>query len=270
MKIIIIGSSGMLGSLAYDYFSDFYDVGIFNLKYNINNRIDYISELKKKNFDVILNCAGKVKQKSTSLNELMPVNCLLPMDISNIHNRNFLFFHPSTDCVFSGKKKSKYNKENNHDATDNYGLTKSLSEKLIKKTKKNIIIRTSIIGVTQKNTSSGILDWFLRKKSKKNINGYKNHFWNGITTLEWCHLVHKIIEKKITINNSNILQVANPSVLSKYDLLKLFNEIYRTKKNIKSYNHDIDINRSLQSDIVLSSISKQLINLKNFQKAKDY
>ena len=127
-----------------------------------------------------------------------------------------------------------------------------------------MIIRTSIIGTTKDNNGAGILDWFLSQNDDAQINGYLNHMWNGITTLKWCEIVREIIEKKIDVPKNGILQLSSPEKINKYDLLEKFSEVFEKQLIINQYKTDQQVNRLIESDIELSKIHTQLLELKKF------
>jgi len=53
-------------------------------------------------------------------------------------------------------------------------------------------LRASIIGPEPKAHVS-LLDWFLGQKKDAAVNGFTNHQWNGVTTLHFARLCHGII-----------------------------------------------------------------------------
>ena len=76
MKIAIIGSSGMLGKIVFNYFRMYYtDIRlIIPIKFNIDKKNEFISSLK--NADYVINCSGAIPQK-------------MPKDISTITQINY-------------------------------------------------------------------------------------------------------------------------------------------------------------------------------------
>ena len=110
----------------------------------------------------------------------------------------------------------------NHDAVDDYGKTKSLGEI---KYKNFYNLRCSIIGRELFNKYS-LLEWFLNCKDKE-INGFTNHKWNGITTFAYAKIVRSIIVENIDIPNS--LHIIPSDIITKYELLQIF------KKRLKRY-----------------------------------
>ena len=121
-----------------------------------------------------------------------------------------------------------------------YGMSKSLGENLQNAT----VIRTSIIGETfngRKNTS--LLEW-VRSNKNGSVNGFTNHFWNGVTCLQLAKIIHEII----TTNKYwiGIRHIYSPNVVSKYNLICIINEIYNLNININPCGGNY-VNKSLIS-----------------------
>ena len=93
------------------------------------------------------------------------------------------FIHISTDCVFSGKD-GNYDELGMSDAEDLYGKSKIVGEIL---GNNKSVIRSSIIGPEQ-GSGRSLLNWFLNNESHE-LSGYRNHLWNGVTTLN-LSLIH--------------------------------------------------------------------------------
>ena len=153
--------------------------------------------------------------------------------------------HITTDCVFSGIN-GKYDELSIHDSKEIYGISKSLGE-----VDQVTIIRTSIIGEEIRNKYS-LLEWIKSNKGKE-INGYVNHFWNGVTCLELA----KVIEYMIRNNYfwKGVRHIYSPEIVSKYELITMINEIYEL--DIKLHKCETEkCDRSLMSiyDILMFKI----------------
>jgi dTDP-4-dehydrorhamnose reductase len=260
IKILILGSTGLLGSTLLKYFSkknNFECYGAIRKKLdtiklkNIKNVKLYKINYKKKRDiikvfnqikpDLIINCIGIIKQltKKNKTSEIIRVNSFLPHYLAEIVNlqKKIRLIHFSTDCVFSGIK-GNYKETDLPDASDIYGRSKLLGELSCSST---LTLRTSIIG-HELQTKHSLLNWFLNQK--KSVKGYKNAIFSGLTTLE----IAKVLDKFI-IPNKNLegLYHLSGKTISKYDLLNLIKKVY--KQNIKIYiNRNIKINRSLNSN----------------------
>ena len=134
-----------------------------------------------------------------------------------------------------------------------YGRSKAVAEDILND-QKLILIRTSIIGASKNYKDKGLLSWFKNVESKS-VDGFTNHFWNGITTLEWAKQVHSMMVSEI---DHGFFQIGTEDVSSKYELLKIFKACYSKKIKINKYECNQIVNRSLESDLSVPSIDIQL------------
>ena len=125
-----------------------------------------------------------------------------------------------------------------------------------------IIIRTSIIGATKNFADKGLLSWFVNTKSR-NIDGYTNHFWNGITTLEWSKQVNEMMVSEV---NKGLFQIGTEEISSKYKLLEKFKSYFEKEINVNEYECDERIDRTLESDLIVPCIEAQLDEFADFKK----
>lgn len=261
IRLLILGSTGLLGSTILKYFSTKSDYECFGairknldkkkLKY-INNSKLYKIDFSKSNDikkainsikpHLIINCIGIVKQtlNNNTISEIIRVNSFLPHYLSELANENnkIRFIHFSTDCVFSGTK-GNYSENDITDAKDIYGNSKLLGEVNSSNT---LTLRTSIIG-HELETKYSLLEWFLSQK--KSIKGYKKTIFSGLTTLEISRVLREYI-----IPNKKIKGIYHLSgrPISKYDLLKIIKKTYKKKVKIMP-DTKIKINRSLNSNL---------------------
>jgi len=227
-KVLILGSTGMLGSMVLDYLST------KNLNIDAPLRKD-LDEVKYNKYDYIINCIGIIKQKLTDPEEAIRINSLFPYELSRKAPKAKII-QIATDCVFSGNRGS-YLEADPHDATDIYGKTKSLGEV---NAKNFYNIRTSIIGFDKKKVS--LLSWFL---SKKKVKGYVNHYWNGITTLHFAKLCYAIIKKNIKI--PNLIHFIPANEVSKHELLHIIAKKFKKRIKIEKVINDILVDRTLST-----------------------
>jgi dTDP-4-dehydrorhamnose reductase len=247
MKVILFGSTGMLGCYVYSYLSNNnitvipVNRNIYNVEENDKNKLDIIlSEIVNED-DTIINCIGIIPQREINNNyrKFIVVNTLFPhilYDLSIKYNTHFI--HITTDCVFSGNN-GNYNVNDIHDSTSIYGITKSLGEPI-----NATIIRTSIIGEELINKKS-LLEWVL-SMNNKTINGYNNVIWNGVT----CLTLAKIILEILISNNywKGIKHIYSPDNVTKYELCNYINQIYNLNIKIIKYDLSYNINMTLIGD----------------------
>jgi dTDP-4-dehydrorhamnose reductase len=255
-KILILGTNGLLGSNIYNFlknkklslytctrksnnnFINNFEYGDLSKK-NSEKKIEKI--IKKLNPNYVINCIGITKHKKSDFVEMKKINYELVYKIlSFLKKYKFKYIHLSTDCVFSGKE-GNYKETSIQNATDDYGITKSMAEKLCLKEKNVLILRCSTIG-HENFSKKGLLEWFL---SKSKVFGFKKAYFSGPTSLELAKIIFKFILNK-NVLKKGIYNIACKKI-SKFNLLKIVNKIYKKKILIMS-NSDFFIDRSLNSN----------------------
>lgn len=225
MKIIILGSNGMMGSMLAFYCKKkeidhlCIDRKMFNASVQSVEELDDIISIKD---IVIVNCIGCIPQRKYTDKEYTEINHIFPITLSHYcKDRDIPLIHISTNCVFSGAR-SMQDEECVPDAKDIYGVSKARGEP-----RYGLVLRTSIIGF-EKNSAFGLLGWFINTQG--DIKGYTNHYWNGVTTLELSKYIIEIINNKNI--SSGLRHIYSENELSKYDLLCCINNIFQLNKNI--------------------------------------
>lgn len=225
-KVLLFGSTGMLGSYVYSYFSNIPCLSIASVNYRItsSNLAKLEDILIEHNIDCntcVINCVGLIPQRKQghSEHEYYLVNAIFPQILSIICQKyDAKMIQPTTDCVFSGNREEGLYKETDiHDETGHYGMSKSLGEPA-----NCTVIRTSIIGREKCNKRS-FLEWVLSNKDKE-ITGWSNHYWNGITCLEYCKVMHRIIKENLFW--MGVRHIYSPTPVSKYELACMIRSVF--------------------------------------------
>jgi dTDP-4-dehydrorhamnose reductase len=257
----------MLGQMVCSYFnSKGFEIFKYDKRFDEFTIHQYVENLNKYESGIIINCIGRIKQKSESPFDLFLSNSLLPLELSRNLKSDHLLIHPSTDCVFDGIKKDPYLIFDKHTANDIYGISKSLGETALMSRLNTLIVRVSIIG-PDKNTNKGLLSWFLNYPTGSVLNGYTNHFWNGITTLEWCEKLYWLLNNHDLMNElikKKIVQLGSEEIYSKYEMLKIFNRIFNREFTIVPYETESIVNRCLVAEIKSVPLELQIENLNTF------
>ena len=272
-KILILGSTGMLGHVVVKFFKErtnhiIHTVSRQKEKSKLHYKLDLInfnkleSLINKIKPDFVINCAGiLVKNSKKNIENAILINSYLPNFISKIINKKSKLIHISTDCVFDGKKGS-YNESDEVSPTDIYGRTKSLGE--INDSNNVLTIRTSIIGHEISNHKTGLLEWFINENDQ--VYGFKNEFWSGVTTLELSKIISYCINTKWF---SGIKHVSTNKKISKYELLLMINKVFKLNKIIIPKDNPFK-DRSLKmknidfKSIINKNYSKMLSNYLDF------
>ena len=232
-KILILGSTGMLGHRVYYHLQSFDEFEVFDVSYRskLNPATELINVVDLNSLeaciarvrpDVIVNCVGVLIRGSEDVRNAIQLNALLPHQLkglSEVYGAKLI--HISTDCVFSGATGS-YTEADYKDGEGAYAETKSLGEII---DDRNLTLRTSIIGPELKGDGEGLFHWFMMQSGT--VSGYTQSVWSGVTTLELAKVIATAIQGNIT----GLCHVTNNIPISKYELLKLFQR--HTNKNIK-------------------------------------
>lgn len=234
-KVLILGSSGMLGHIVYHYLDmKDYDVlgtsrtpieGINSVNLDVVENIDKLFELIQTDKpEVIINCVGLlVKASQDNPTRAIFINSLFPRILVDwTKNTPIKIIHISTDCIFNGKE-GPYNEYDQATESNYYGRTKALGEI---NNNKDLTIRTSIIGPELKKDGTGLFNWVINQEGI--INGFTKVFWNGVTTLELAKQIEIILRKKYELNG--IYHLVTPKEINKYNLLKTIQDVFDLDK----------------------------------------
>jgi dTDP-4-dehydrorhamnose reductase len=247
-KIIVLGSTGMLGSAVGSYLLSKPKDYTVALSYR-NKSVAYgqnafkFDPLKDKlktipHGDVIINCIGIIKPYiDKSRHDAVFLNSLFPWKLADYAETiGAKLIHITTDCVFSGTK-GNYDEKAEHDALDFYGKSKSLGEP-----NNCTVLRTSIIGEELHNNAS-LIAWAQSMRGKE-TNGFTNHLWNGITTKQYAKVCDTIISKNLFSNDLYHI-FSNP--VTKFELMTLINKRFNLGLTIKPFTATTAIDRTLST-----------------------
>ena len=248
--ILILGYSGMLGSRISSAL-----IGDPNFKVILAGRtkptlstfqdIDFIKfDAASSNLEVlilsskpdyVINAFGWIKQKDENRSLALILNSVIPNQLAEFSERyNFNLIHFSTDCVFDGFT-GNYNVNSPPNPTDFYGRTKYLGEV----NGNNVMcIRSSLIGY-EVNSRKSLLEWILSQK--KQITGYSNAIFSGVSTNEIANLVYKVILREF---EPGLFHVASEPI-SKLNLIKIVKSVFSLDFKI-SVDDSVIIDRSLR------------------------
>jgi len=273
-KIVIIAPTGMLGSGVYSVLKNKYDLiliyrneekirklndiygGVNNhrlIKFDLREIYeDYLSGLHDKinssklkklfedigEMDALINCAGIINvyaAKDPAFTFFL--NGAFPHLLSENYKDKLIQI--TTDCAFNGLEGYPCDENSSKTPVDIYGLSKILGEPK----DKSLVLRTSIIGPEITGHVS-FLDWF-RQQEEKTINGFANHFWNGITTKQFGKICDEIISNPEKYPQTGLYHIFANSV-SKYEMLLKFKEKYSIDCEIKK-DEEQKLNRALST-----------------------
>ncbi len=268
-KVVILGATGMIGSAIYGVLKNKHSlvVGMRNSRDSklINDVYGGVTNHKVVEFDANLIYQEYVKRNGggeycqSFINQIKDadyvINAAGIVPSFVLDNESLTFFlnsafphllarefgekliHITTDCVFDGAVGS-YNENSPKNPVDLYGLSKSLGEP-----SGCLVLRTSTIGRELKNFK-GLIEWLLQQEDKE-ISGFANQFWNGITSKELGRVCDKIISSPDKFPKTGLYHIFSTK-LSKYEMLLKFKDKYNINCVVNSIGEP-RIDRSLST-----------------------
>ncbi len=234
-KLLILGSSGLIGHQVLNYFENLGTYEIVNISRNLKGNsstllLDLLNNEQLKAIildfrpEVVINCAGiLIKGSENDIKSSILLNAHLPHFLAKILNGyGGKLVHISTDCVFSGAS-GGYKELDVKDGVSIYSKTKSLGEV---NDDKHLTVRTSVVGPELKAQSEELLNWYLYQEGV--INGFEKSVWSGVSS---CFLPIAI-ENLIGHNVTGLYQVTSSTPITKYELLCLFQKFSRKTNTI--------------------------------------
>jgi len=273
--VLILGGTGMLGNAVGKYFQSLpgYDVWLttrdMSLVYGSSNWISYdptgrtgetsslndVFARMQKNPDLVINAVGTIKPfMDSDPEQAIFLNALLPHQLAKTCAAfGVKMIHITSDCVFAGKS-GGYSESSLHDPLDAYGKSKSLGE-----TKDCMVIRTSIIG-EEIHKNASLVEW-VKSQAGKSVNGFTNHYWNGITTKQFASACHQILEKNLYENG---LFHVHSDTVCKVDLVEMINQKFNLGISInridtlEAVDRTMMTEKSLLSKLDVPSLAQQI------------
>jgi len=175
MKILLLGSTGMLGNDCKELLSEDYEViAPEKSELNIVSWDVVIENLQKISPDIVLNCAAftDVDACEKEAFKVRKVNLEGPRNLAQGSARfNCKLIHISSDYVFNGKKSipQPYFEDDPADPLSAYGRSKMESEVAVRENSPNyIIVRAGwLYGINGENFITSILKKVLTQKGRK-------------------------------------------------------------------------------------------------------
>jgi dTDP-4-dehydrorhamnose reductase len=259
-NIAILGSTGMLGStmtrVLEQQFGSVIELNRSGESVTGNNRALRLNLLEEydlrslfKNFEVeyVFNATGLIKQKINPRNDLdlIAANLVNNTFVQNLNNFSIMtgvkVIQIGTDCVYSGED-GNYSESDPFNPTDVYSKTKCLGEVASSEV---MTLRCSIIGKENTGVFS-LLSWVLNQPLNSKVNGFTNHYWNGLTTLHFSKIVSGIIQSESFAKG--VRHVVPRDTVSKYELVKFIAASFgRLDLDIQEFSTDTKVNRILST-----------------------
>ncbi len=232
MRILVLGSDGMLGHVVTTYLTEHQheiiktsrtpgEKNYYDAYKNVYGIESIIKETKP---DAIINCIGILNEAAENNHALaVLLNSFLPNYLDSLAGQyHFQLVHITTDCVFDGEN-GNYTEDSTPNAKSFYGLSKAMGEV---KSSRTLTLRLSIVGPDINPNGIGLFNWFSKQSGE--VKGYSKVYWTGVTTIELARVIEEGLTQKIT----GFHHVVNNEKIAKSDLLRLFEKYFRFGINI--------------------------------------
>ena len=240
MRVLVLGHRGMLGHLVERRLLELgCETESISFRWPTDEFKDVISNSRAQ---FCVNAIGRIPQKTQDF----VANSELPLWLdSNFPGIGII--HPSSDCEWDDSE---------------YGRSKKAASDWIdshaEKTKR---VLTSIVGFELEGSSS-LLGWFLSNPKGLSVSGYTNHYWNGVTTLAWANYAFGLMEN--WSEAPNVSALCSSSCVSKFELLRYFNDVFGAGLNVQPVAHAESANKCLSNGLDLGPIEDMLVEMKNW------
>jgi dTDP-4-dehydrorhamnose reductase len=219
-KIAIFGANGLLGSQLCQLYPEV--IPFTRATCDITNPYQVREILHKHRPNVVVNCAGLTIKSAPEMDHFR-VNAYAPRLIAQVcDTMGIRMIHVSTDCVFNGDV-GGYDESDYPTPIDAYGYSKALGEITWDN---HLTVRCSFVGYPDPKRRS-LLGWFQQQTSA--VMGWSNALWNGITTAELSHILIYYANHHV---NTNLIHIHGAETVSKYEMLKIVNDVYDWGKTI--------------------------------------
>jgi len=238
MRIGVTGASGMLGTALVNHLSKMHKVfatsrsdGIkgkdiewdcFDLT-NINLLNKWLDRVKP---NLVVHCAAIVNIDQCEENLILATKLHVESTkvLSNyLSLSNGRLIYISTDSVFDGKKQESYSESDRVNPLNIYARTKLMGERPVQLMANGLVLRTNIIGRTQKNSVS-FAEWVFKGLTD---NAPLNLFYDVNFSPLHVYDLSLIIEKIINFPIFGLYHCVSSDSISKYDFGKKMAEIFQ-------------------------------------------
>lgn len=224
MKVLLLGSNGMLGQAIFKGFSEKGISVVRAARHNADYCFDFTDdeELRKCMFavspDIVINTAGLVDFSycEEDMGTAYKVNSRLPGALAELCKvLNSYFIHISTDHFFISGGKTKHNEQEKVFLVNEYARTKYIGEVLSLMYENTLVLRTNIVGFRGAGKAT-FVEWAIKElENGSRLNLFTDYYTSSIHTIDFANILLDILGQ----HPVGILNLASSDVSSKKDFI---------------------------------------------------
>ncbi|WP_373958839.1 sugar nucleotide-binding protein [Vibrio gigantis] len=259
-RVLIVGSSGLLGSSLTNYLASRYDVKTVtssssnsDFKVDMSNQQPCLDLLSEVDPDFIINLAAytDVDGCESNIEKAYRINSKIAENIADycrLNNQAFVV-HISTDHFYDEEQSD----ENKVRIYNSYAMTKYSAE-LSYIPDQTTILRTNFFGRSSSSISLGLCDSIYKLAcSGKELNLFNNVYFSPVSINTLCSIIELSLRKKLP----GIYNVGSKKGMSKQDFLLEFlrkcgiEEIKYKSVNVELMNFPVRRPKDMRMDVTL-------------------
>lgn len=226
MKVLLIGSTGMLGQALYSKIVEekYKIVTVARTKsdYNIDLLYDWArldKVIDKENPDIIINTAAitNLLECQQDPGKAYTINASIPGRIAEkCKITGAYFIQISTDHYFKSKERKMHDENEIVDLINEYARTKYAGEVFSLTYHNSLVIRTNIVGYRNLKNRPTFIEWVLKSlENDQMITGFEDFYTSSIDVYHFAEILLELINKRV----NGLINVASSDVLSKYEFI---------------------------------------------------
>ncbi len=256
MRVTVLGTSGMLGHVVARHLADAgHSVLTPDRRFDPGSPSGFLESLRATRPEVVVNCIG-IRAGATPQALRDTHVRLVERSLECLQGCGARFIQASTDGIFRPDLPARRTGEPG-DATDDYGRSKWEAEQRVRSAG-GVVIRCSILG-PELQAPRSLLGWFLGQSGP--VRGFVNHWWNGVTTLQWARVCRELLEAHTP---EPVCQPGFWPPVPKAEVLRLIGKAWDRPLEILPEEAPQPVLRTLVPDVLCPPLEDQLRELREW------
>ena len=242
MRILIVGSAGLLGSYLYR-FGKKNGIGIMGLSRSESRYTDirgdatnfeWLSQqVEKAKCDIVINTLkfkGSTDECEIKKKECWEANYLVPKKLASLQKElGFGLVQISTDWIFDGTESKRYSETDVPYPRNFYAFSKYAAELTVKACFKYMILRTTGLFGYEKPARNFMARFLESAKTEKQFEGATDQLSQPISALALSKIAIELIKRG---GWNSVYHVTGPEYVSRFELAQKFAEYFRFPRDL--------------------------------------